>query len=121
VQLRTRVQLDPNLGGLAGNYLHVANFGPELRVLDADSVLTFVEGRVGLPEEARVQRRHHRVVQRKDLNSCIGHCLLGLGIDDDRDQITLTNGRLEIVREGQERSGDRDNPRGEADDGLESG
>src|SRR5207244_2538846 len=34
-----RVQLDPDLCGLTGYHLHVADFGAELRVLDAHPVL----------------------------------------------------------------------------------
>jgi len=91
---------------LTGHYLDVTHFRAELRVLDADSVLAFVEGRIGLPEEARVQGGHHRVVEREDLDSCIGHRLLGLGFDDDRNQIALTRCGLEIARHGQQRSED---------------
>src|SRR5262245_66548864 len=51
-QRRLRMKLNPNLCCLTGHYLDVTHFRAELRVLDADSVLAFVEGRIGLPEEA---------------------------------------------------------------------
>jgi len=91
---------------LTGHYLDVTHFRAELRVLDADSVLAFIEGRVGLPEESRVQGCHHRVVERQDFDSGVGHGLLGLGFDDDRNQTALARSGLEIARHGQQRSED---------------
>src|SRR5882762_4004974 len=116
-----RVQLDANLGSLAGHHLHVADLGAELRVLDTDPILALFEGRAGLTEEAGVHGRHDGVVERQDFDGRIGYRLLGLGVHDDRNHLALSDGGLEVVRDGQESAEDRQGPGCEAHDRLERG
>jgi len=102
----TRVQLDPNLCSLTGYHLHVADFGAELRMLDAHPILALFQGGAGLTEEARVQRGHHGIVEREDLDGCIGHRFFSVGVNNDRNDLALADGGPEVVRDGQEGSND---------------